>query len=1678
MMLIWIAIPLAAQPETQPFYGMSIESVQGNADQVVVTTTGAQYIVSRTAVELWRRIDPATNTINPRQVAVLQFDADIGGLSLGSQDRQTAQVHSNKIDFTFYSDSFFLLKANSSLSYRHRSLIEQALWNRPIPYYMGTGRDRMWTDGYGGSLHAWIEGNPVATDVQTNATAFQLNAGDTLGHMAFPPKPFDFESLYGQNAHPIPHFIYSAVNLEQIRDSMDYYRNLGVGVFVIWNSFYENYHWPTLQNVDLVAGGTMGYRYHDIYQALIQDFIAKAHARGIRVLAYLRAPILKEWYGPVWTYPAGHPLAGQYQPYPVTLQFMKWFLQQNHMDGWYLDNADAGTLLEDYTFIRQLRRDVDAVAQTHGFDAGVIYHHNTEDVWSGRVGCLNAIMINAYVDYILRGEWHATAWVDTPNDLYLRFQSSGYGLCQALGAHKRASRMKLAISEEEKNRIMAGLNGSERLCLSNRSVFLSSFKVAYDARRQQYLSGNFDPDVQWPLDPENAWYRTPQNVTLDWIDAHTARLGWKTNATANSEVTYSSNGHWWPSEYADAPDGVASNPAKVLDHTVTVTNLDPAKNYEFFLRSSNGQSDLAQTIWGIKISPNTPTITASGETGGAVIPAGSVKVAGNRSQTFTFQPNPGYQVQAVFVDGVPQGPLASYTFEQVSADHSILVRFVSSQYTISATAAGGGQISPAGALQVASGGSQSFVITPDAGFEIADVIVDGVSQGIVNSYGFDAVNADHTIRAVFVAQGHQITATAGKGGRLVPSGQILVDTGGSAAYDILSDAGYQIMDVKVDGVSLGPLTSYTFEGVSANHTITAQFALTTSHIINTVVSAGGAIEPAGPVEVAHGTEKTFTLLPEAGYILQYVKVDGVLIGSDPTYTFANVTIPHTIEAVFARTAHAISASAEAGGAIEPDGAVWIAQGAQQTFTFAPQPDYYLLDVQIDGVSYGALSHYTFHDVNADHTIKAWFGRITLDQDDALMPLIYNCTPQPAAIQVPRNSLIRLHLRDAESGIDPNSVAIRIQDQIVYTGGVDHYVSAGGHCRRHGSPAEYAFTFQPNGLFDFDQEIEVIVTATDRAGNGLTENNVYSFRTEMRGFGGGRLVQPNSALPKDYPATACDPLGTIWVVWQAGPEDGRTIHVSHLPDGAAEFSEPVTISTAPGDQCRPAIAVDQNNVIYVVWQDNRRGNWDVCLSRCEDGFTWSPATALVDTEQDIANQTCPRIAIDRNNTVYVVWQDDRNGNPDIFLAASSDGFLTRTETAITNHTAQQTQPAIAIDHDNRVYVVWTDNRHRWTDIYGAGSETGWANIPVVNTLSRQTEPALAVEPGGSALHIAWVENNQGYSDIFYAATQDGLPASPLFGTNLVDDSGGANQVSPAISVGRDASGDARVYICWQDARNMMLANQDWDVYFTEGGRQFGANILVTGEAGQYGQIHPAIASNGQDQPFLVWVQAETDQPGEIRYAGTTLLRTPPLAQKEILAASGGYVGAPPGDIQNPQDVCVEIPAGALWSDLTVSVLQVDNAADNNTTDGGNIMARYEFGPSCLEEFAQPVTITIAYSPSETEDETVYWVNLQTDDLSQSGISDIERLVLSDFLHALRFTTTHFTQYVIVNGQANTAEPPNGAEPAGTGGCSMANGSAQADPQTIFEYLLPYLVLLGILFAWKRREAGGRRPDRSG
>lgn len=210
---------------------------------------------------------------------------------------------------------------------------------------------------------------------------------------------------------------------------------------------------------------------------------------------------------------------------------------------------------------------------------------------------------------------------------------------------------------------------------------------------------------------------------------------------------------------------------------------------------------------------------------------------------------------------------------------------------------------------------------------------------------------------------------------------------------------------------------------------------------------------------------------------------------------------------------------------------------------------------------------------------------------AQAPTVTNCSPSPKSIQVPLNNLISLNITDDDEGVVADSVEIKVNGNIVYTGDKEFYDSPYGNCRRLGKKHDYTFIYQSNVTFDYEQTVVITITAKDFDGNVLKEYSYY-IMTEMRSFGQNKKV--NSGIDNlncNSPVTVYDSSsGNIWAAWHAGPIGSRDIYIGKLAAGADNFDTSVKLTANAADQCYPAIALDSSNKLYVVWQDKRQGNW--------------------------------------------------------------------------------------------------------------------------------------------------------------------------------------------------------------------------------------------------------------------------------------------------------------------------------------------------------------------------------------------------------------------------------------------------------------------------------------------------------
>jgi uncharacterized repeat protein (TIGR02543 family) len=880
-----------------------------------------------------------------------------------------------------------------------------------------------------------------------------------------------------------------------------------------------------------------------------------------------------------------------------------------------------------------------------------------------------------------------------------------------------------------------------------------------------------------------------------------------------------------------------------------------------------------------------------------------------------------------------------------------------------------------------------------------------------------------------------ITAVGGSVTR-IPN-QASYGNGTTVTLQATANTGYSFASWSGDASGSSNPTTVVMDG---NKSVTANFTIDT-YTLGITATNGSVAKTPDQASYNYGTTVTLQATANTGY--SFVSWSGDASGtSNPTTVVMNGN--KSITANFTINTYTLDITATNGSVAKTPEQASYDHGTTVTLQATANAGYTFASWSGDA---SGTSNPTTVVMDGNKSITANF---TVGPDETA-PSVTNLSPQAGSIQASLNTLVTLGITDSGDGVDADSVTIRVNNDTVYSGNTNKYSSAYGECYRTGTKADYTFTYQSNETFDFDQPISLTVNATDLAGNAMDEYS-YSFTTEMRSFGENKKVGSDN-LNKGSAVTVRDSNGDIWSAWQAGATGSRDIYIGKLAAGAANFSNGIKVKDNSTDQCNPAMAIGSGDKLYVAWQDNRRANWDIYVSTSSDGINWSAETRVTDSND---NQINPAIVVDSSNNAYIVWMDDRNGNQDIYVATSSNSFVTKTISQITLDNSNQVEPAIVVDSDNTVYVVWTDTRNSKNDIYGAASNNGpWTNIPVVTTQQSQSSPAIATEAVGAILHLVWVDDTPADDDIFYAKTSGGLPSSPLTGNSIIDDTSSTDQLRPAIAVSGSTGNNLQVFVCWEDKRNA-----DDDLYFAELGSGSGTNVFVDDDSTNTDQTEPAINIDGDGHPYLVWTDSRNTNT-DIYYAGSTSMESDLLASNNISTSSTVTVGTPLNAVNSVDDVSIEVPAGSYPFDIKVTISKITNPLAFTQ----QCLGAYDFGPSSIE-FSQPVTVIIPYNFTGSEDLALaYWYNSLTDELSQQGITDVETIEISQTLHALRFKTTHFTPFYVFLVPAGAVASGGG----GGGGCSMSPDS-QASAA---ELLLPYIGLTVMMVVLKLKDKRKRK-----
>ena len=232
-------------------------------------------------------------------------------------------------------------------------------------------------------------------------------------------------------------------------------------------------------------------------------------------------------------------------------------------------------------------------------------------------------------------------------------------------------------------------------------------------------------------------------------------------------------------------------------------------------------------------------------------------------------------------------------------------------YTINVTTDYGSSVSGSYPDTVVEGSNKYLHISKRQGYKLTSVILDDSSQtipsqteasGEVMTISLENITSNHNLVVTSEPFKYTITTSAGSNGSITPSAT--VNYGSSKIINMSPSTGYEVNEVIVDGVNKGKITTYTFNNITDNHTISVTFKKLDEQkfTVNCTTVQNGNIS-VSPTSATVGTKITIYVNPSEGYRLKQIDSSPTVNINNNQFTMPaqNVTLTPVFEKIETQT---------------------------------------------------------------------------------------------------------------------------------------------------------------------------------------------------------------------------------------------------------------------------------------------------------------------------------------------------------------------------------------------------------------------------------------------------------------------------------------------------------------------------------------------------------------------------------------------------------------------------------------------------------------------------------------------------------------------------------------------------------------------------------------------------------
>ena len=319
-----------------------------------------------------------------------------------------------------------------------------------------------------------------------------------------------------------------------------------------------------------------------------------------------------------------------------------------------------------------------------------------------------------------------------------------------------------------------------------------------------------------------------------------------------------------------------------VDYGTDVTvHITPDEKYSIALIKINGvvvkltevltlENITADTLIEIAFQKVTFDITTSHQGSGTVSP--SMTVSGGESKTVEIIPSAGYQIKDVTVNGISVGAISSYTFTNVCTDQTLCAVFEEITPSVKVDCGNNGSTDVEEILRVDYGADVTVRITPDEKYSIDHIRINGADANPTDVLVLENITADTLVEITFKQVVFDITTSHQGRGTVTPS--LTVSCGENQTVAFSPETGCRVKDVKIDGISIGCVDSYTFVCVDRSHTVFVEYEAARFNVCVRVAGKGNANCDQSLKDVSFGESRALTFDADGGWRLASVFVNG------------------------------------------------------------------------------------------------------------------------------------------------------------------------------------------------------------------------------------------------------------------------------------------------------------------------------------------------------------------------------------------------------------------------------------------------------------------------------------------------------------------------------------------------------------------------------------------------------------------------------------------------------------------------------------------------------------------------------------------------------------------------------------------------------------------------------------